>query len=213
MNATVEAAWIAAGVGLLSLAGTVTVAIIGYRNTRKVALEAARNERLWDKMAAAYEEVLIALLRRQTERTKAATLYRDPKAEETMREGIARPVDPGWFEEQGRVIAYSSPEVRAGLELVRRADQEVFMRFMAWQSARQRASKARESGNVWQRLQSSGELRELMDQGLEGAEKVESALIDLIRAELQGKDTARLAERIGAVARDYRMWRTAPQVH
>jgi hypothetical protein len=89
MNPTVEAAWIAAGVGILSLAGTVTVAIIGYRNTRKAALEAARNERLWDKMAAAYEEVLIALLRRQAERTEAATFYRDPRAEEKMRESIA----------------------------------------------------------------------------------------------------------------------------
>lgn len=52
MNPTVEAAWIAVGVGILSLAGTVTVAIIGYRNTRKVALDAARNERLWELCSA-----------------------------------------------------------------------------------------------------------------------------------------------------------------
>jgi hypothetical protein len=34
MNSTVEAAWIAVGVGILSLAGTVTVAIIGHWNTK-----------------------------------------------------------------------------------------------------------------------------------------------------------------------------------
>jgi len=189
MNPTVEAAWIAAGVGILSLAGTVTVAIMGYRTTRKVALDAARNERLWDKTAAAYEEVLIALLRRQTERTEAATFYRNPEAEKKMREGIARQVDPGWFGAEGRVIAYSSPEVRRGLELVRRADEEVSMRFMTWQIVKQRASAARESGNILEEPRSSGELRELMQQGLEGAEEVESALIELIRAELHGEDT------------------------
>jgi hypothetical protein len=101
MNPTVEAAWIAAGVGVLSLAGTVIIAIIGYRSSRRVALEAARNERLWDKMASAYEEVLIALLRRQTERKEAATFYRNPDAEKKMRKVIMSSTDSGWLESWG----------------------------------------------------------------------------------------------------------------
>jgi hypothetical protein len=68
MQPVVEAAWIAAGAGVLGIAGTVTVAVSGFRNTRKVtgqtiqaaaqdsirALAAARADRLWEKQAAAY---------------------------------------------------------------------------------------------------------------------------------------------------------------
>ena len=72
MNPSVEAAWIAASVGVLSLVGTVIIAIVGYRNTRVVAVEAARNERLVGKIADTYEGVVTALIRRQAERREAA---------------------------------------------------------------------------------------------------------------------------------------------
>lgn len=203
MNPTVEAAWIAASVGFLSLSATVVIAIVGYRNTRKVAIEAARNERLIGKLADTYEGVLTALIRRQAERREAATFYRSPDAEKRMR--AFGEEDPNWSEAQGRVAAYSSPEVRRGLDLVRRADQEVAMQFTMWQSAKRQASKARESGTVVQELPSSGEFREQMNQVLELAEKIEDALIDLIRAELQGRSTASPIERLNALANNHRM--------
>lgn len=202
MNPTVEAAWIAASVGILSLIGTITVAIAGYRNTRKVAVEAARNERLVGQMADTYEGVLTALIRRQTERKEAATFYRTPDAEEKMMRYADRHDDPTWFEAQGRVIAYSSPEVRRGLELARRVDVEVAMRFTMWQAVKRQASEARESGKSSEQSTSSGEMRELMNQGIELAESIENALIDLIRAELQGKDTAGPSKRISALVRN-----------
>ena len=68
MSPAIEAAWIAAGVSLASLGGTVVVAIGGFRNTRRAttqtvsagtadtvrALDAARSDRLWDKQTATY---------------------------------------------------------------------------------------------------------------------------------------------------------------
>lgn len=68
MQPVVEAAWIAAGTGVLGVVGTVVVAVSGFRNTRKVtdqtiqaaaqdsirALDAVRANRLWEKQAAAY---------------------------------------------------------------------------------------------------------------------------------------------------------------
>jgi hypothetical protein len=68
MQPVVEAAWIAAGTGVLGVVGTVIVAVSGFRNTRKVtdqtiqaaaqdsirALDAARADRLWEKQATAY---------------------------------------------------------------------------------------------------------------------------------------------------------------
>lgn len=70
VNSTVEAAWIAAGVAGLGIAGTVTATIAGFRATgsatgqtieagiasTKATLAAAREDRLWDKRVAAYEE-------------------------------------------------------------------------------------------------------------------------------------------------------------
>jgi len=68
MQSVVEAAWIAAGPGVLGVVGTVTVAVAGYHNTRRVTdqtvqaatqdsirtLDAARADRLWEQQAAAY---------------------------------------------------------------------------------------------------------------------------------------------------------------
>lgn len=195
MNPTVEAAWIAASVSVLSLAATVTTAIIGYRSTRNVAIEAARNERIVGRMADAYEVVLIALIRRQSERKDAAVFYRRPDAEERMR-GANRNNDPMWHETQGRVIAYSSPEVRRGLELVQLADENVAMHFSMWQHVKKEASAARESRAALQQERSSGELREIMNQALELSEKIENSLIDLIRAELKGEETTKIVEHL-----------------
>lgn len=201
MNPSVEAAWIAASVGVLSLVGTVIIAIVGYRNTRVVAVEAARNERLVGKIADTYEGVVTALIRRQAERREAATFYREPESAERMH-GPFKRLDPAWFEAEGRVTAYSSPQVRRGLTLVRRADEEVSMYFEMWQQAKRRASEARESGRPVPEATSSGELREQMIQILELAEKVDDALIDLIRAELQGRSAANPTERLNSLAQN-----------
>jgi hypothetical protein len=68
MQPVIAAAWIASGVGVLGVIGTVTVAVSGFRNTQKVTeqtiqaaadanirtLTAARADRLWERQAAAY---------------------------------------------------------------------------------------------------------------------------------------------------------------
>ena len=90
VNPTIEAAWIAAGVGALGIAGAVTTAIVGFRSTRNATtktvaagtastmatLAAAREERLWEKQAAAYEETIAALLHRQMKRQHELRMYR-----------------------------------------------------------------------------------------------------------------------------------------
>lgn len=204
MNPTVEAAWIAASVGILSLASTITIAIIGYRTTRNVAIEAARKERIGSRMSDAYEDVLIKLIRRQAERRNAAILYRRPDAEEIMR-GFVQRDNPEWFDSQGRVIAYSSPEVRRGLELVRLADEDVARNFSMWHSLKKEASTARESGVQVQQERSSGELRELMNQALDLSEKIENSLIDLIRAELKGEETIKLVKQFNSLT-EHQPW-------
>ena len=79
VDPTIAAAWITGGVGALGIAGTVVTAIVGSRNTRRATeatiaagtattaatLTAARDDRLWEKRCAAYEETLTALLHRR----------------------------------------------------------------------------------------------------------------------------------------------------
>lgn len=195
MNPTVEVAWIAAGVAILSLAATIAIAIIGYRSARKVAIEAARHERIKGRMTDTYEGVLIALIRRQVERRDAAIFYRSPDAEERMRGAELRD-NHEWLKAQGRAAAYSSPEVRRGLELVRLADEDVAMHFSVWQSVKKETGTTRKSGTESTQEQSSGELRERMNQALELSEQIENSLIDLIRAELKAEETTKLVERL-----------------
>src|ERR1700733_12198675 len=82
VDPTIAAAWITGGVGALGIAGTVVTAIVGSRNTRRATeatiaagtattaapLTAARDDRLWEKRCAAYEETLTALLHRRMQR-------------------------------------------------------------------------------------------------------------------------------------------------
>jgi hypothetical protein len=61
MEPTVEAALISGCFGLLGVAGTVWVAIAGFRANRRISSESAQAERdrgLWEKRCAAYEEIL-----------------------------------------------------------------------------------------------------------------------------------------------------------
>jgi len=72
MNPSVEAAWIAAGVGALGIVSTAVVSISGSRNTRKATtatIDAARDARVWEKRTAAYEDAAEEVMARQTRRT------------------------------------------------------------------------------------------------------------------------------------------------
>jgi hypothetical protein len=82
MDATIVAALISGGVGAIGIVGTVVTSVVGSKNTReatgrtveagtaqnRATLIAAREDRLWERRAAAYEEALTGLLHRQAKR-------------------------------------------------------------------------------------------------------------------------------------------------
>lgn len=71
MNPTVEAAWIASGVGALGIVSTAVVSIVGSRSARQVAIatiNASHNARVWENRAAAYEDAVREVLARRTRR-------------------------------------------------------------------------------------------------------------------------------------------------
>src|ERR1700719_1371731 len=82
MSPIVAAAVISGCFGLLSLSGTVWVAIAGFRANRRIANESAQAEQsrsLWEKRCAAYEEILGILHDRQAYRARIAQMARAAK--------------------------------------------------------------------------------------------------------------------------------------
>jgi hypothetical protein len=78
----------------------------------RATLAAAREDRLWEKRAAAYEETLTGLLHRQAQRDFNLRKYRvDGEEEQKLKEFYENYELPGVFETQGRLVAYASDAV------------------------------------------------------------------------------------------------------
>jgi hypothetical protein len=187
MNPSVEAALIAAVVSLVSLGGTVIVAISGFRNTKqtnertidsgteqlKRTLDAARDDKLWDKRTQTYEEVTAYLLFIQAKRRLEAR-RRDVRFDDAIEEANNRLLGEykpaSWWELQGRLAIYGSDEVIAAFEGSHNADNEVA-------AALFRATNLRQQGQD-------------LDEARKRADAIDQALAKLARAELNRKPSA-----------------------
>ena len=124
---TIEAAWIAAGATGFGIVSTATVAIVGFPSTKNATvraisagtantmatLAAAREDRLWGRRAAAYEETIAALTHRQMKRQHELRMYRlNEEGEQRLKDFFHSYEPPGWFESQARLLAYASDEVQ-----------------------------------------------------------------------------------------------------
>lgn len=123
MDPTMEAAVISGCFGLLGVAGTVWVAIAGFRANRRISSESVQAERdrgLWEKRCAAYEEILGVLDDRQAYRLEVMNKARTAKADGTdlasftpIATKLADFHDPETRGARGRLMAYASPKVRS----------------------------------------------------------------------------------------------------
>jgi hypothetical protein len=130
MNPTVEAAWIAAGATFAAVTGTVTVAISAARNTRKATeatVQAERLLRLLERRADAYQDALGDLLSRQSVRIKKLYPFQFDSGGHLYSNDLAawQPDLQDWFDKQGRLIAYCSPEVQKAFDLAAEADAQL----------------------------------------------------------------------------------------
>jgi hypothetical protein len=122
MEPTVQAAIISGCFGFLGVAGTVWVAIAGFRANRRIFSESAQAERdkgLWEKRCAAYEEILGILDDRQAYRLEVMNKARTAKADGAdiksftpIATKLADFHDPETRGARGRLMAYASPKVR-----------------------------------------------------------------------------------------------------
>jgi hypothetical protein len=213
VNPVIEAAWIAAAsagaVGVLGIAGAVVTSIVSSRNTRNATtqavqagaastmatLAAAREERLWEKRAAAYEETIAALLHRLEKRQHDLRMYRlDKESEQKLDDFFASYQPSGWFEAQARLLAYASDDVRHAFEATQQADREVSERRWRWLALGEESRLAVASGhpNAAHDGETMIKAHRAIGPALEDAEAMDQALIKVIRDELQSKPQAAL---------------------
>jgi len=205
VDPTIAAAWITGGVGALGIAGTVATAIVGSRSTRKATeatvaagtasnkatLVAARDDRLWEKRCVAYEDMIGTLLRRQKKRQTEMT-----------REVLGIPIetdDDGWpvtdeppvsFEDQARLLAYASDEVRDAFEATRQADSDLGICRAKWVVL---VEEARGEVPFVQRKLNTREAYAEVRRTRSDAEERDQALISLIRRELRSHPGSAIA--------------------
>jgi hypothetical protein len=142
MNASVEAAWIAAGSAFLSVAvgvtGTVIVGISGFRNTRRateMAVQGERGHRLWDRQAAAYEAALATLLRSRKVLNDLIETTWDEGGDD-VRAKVLRFVTAytgeAWLPRQASLLAYADDDVLTAIDAVTQADDKVMDENTLW---------------------------------------------------------------------------------
>lgn len=207
VDPTIAAALITGGVGALGIVGTVVTSVVGSQSTREATertveagtaantatLISAREDRLWEKRAAAYQETLTRLLHRQAERHFDLRKYRvDAETERKLKEFYENYELPAMFETQGRLVAYASDTVMAAFNASRGAHAKVQVQYGHRAALRESARLAQESGRLEGVPDGDTMLdaQRQLDIALEAADAADQTLIDVIRVELRSKPEA-----------------------
>ncbi|MGF1426524.1 hypothetical protein [Kitasatospora sp. LaBMicrA B282] len=203
MDPAVTAAWIAAGTSIVSFAGTVAVAIVGFRAAEKVGaaanataatntkhfVNATRDDHLWEKQGArAYEEVLAHIHFRSLRLEANLRSYRfDEQSEKNMEKFFESYQPESWFHVQARAVAYASADVMEAFELATRADIEAKSKFNSWTSMADHNRGIALAGAAHSEGFSGEDVIKARSEAVAAAEalqKCDGRVMDLIRAEL-----------------------------
>lgn len=136
MSPTVEAAWIALGGVLIGVGGTVIVAVVGFRSTRRATettIHASHDDRLWDRKADAYSEVMAAVL----ERTRLRFKMDMPDVSEEQYTELAREImgaeeHQKWQTMEGRLSTCASRDVNAAYGKAFVATENALDKYTIW---------------------------------------------------------------------------------
>jgi hypothetical protein len=198
VDPTITAAWIAAGVGAVGIAGTVITAWIGSRNTRMATertiaagaatttatLAAAREQQLWDKRCAVYEETLTTLLDRR--RQRFGILLRSPGGKAESPEAVYDRDSPGWSQARSRLYAYASDEVLHALDAAEEEHMRAQLAYEDVDRLNQRPPGHPRPASEAERMDAG----KTFNAASRGVAKAEQALISVIRDELRSKPDA-----------------------
>jgi len=202
VDPTITAAWITAGVGALGIAGTVITAWIGSRNTRMATertitagaattaatLAAAREDRLWEKRCAAYEETLAELLHRRAKRRYELS---EDQLSETAEGWLEGTRDGEVSEAESRLTAYASDAVREAFRLANEAHDKVLIEYLRYRrTADLYKRQVAATHGISDGFKVTVAARKAVDLPASRAEAADDALIAVIRDELRSKPEA-----------------------
>lgn len=185
MNPTVAAAIV--GVG-----GTVIVGVAGFSagiwGTRQTIAQ-ARESRVWDKRAAAYEAALTEIVNRATKRQRWLRSSSQTWTAKNLAETLASQEKPEWSGAESRVLAYSSQQVLMALEAARSADDAVSQAFDRVGERLAAGEPQVAAGTLaWETLRDQVfPLLELVRAAANESVSRDEELIGLMQIELQGK--------------------------
>jgi len=202
VDPTITAAWISGGVGAVGIVGTAVTALIGSRSTRKATeqaiaagaantratLTAAREDRVWEKRAAAYEETLAAVLFRRKQR--AYELLDELWGDDARGLRVPNPFEelepPGSLERRSRLWAYASDTVLAAAEVAEDAHIQVWLRHFD----EVRIRRKQEAHPALDEAEAVHQAVRRFGDAVDGAAAADESLIKVIRDEMRSKPEA-----------------------
>ena len=189
MGPEVEAALIAA----VSAGGVATISFVINLQTTTRTLEAARDQRLWDKQAEIYAEVLAFVAHRKDARDRSLKIGQyTPAQHSTIQRILDSYEPPSWYELQGRVLAFASDDVFTAFEKARNKDE----------SASQALLLAVEAGKLARADGAHGDPAFVYDRAekvvklCHEAEQAENLLVNLVHAQLHRNHSWRPRRRL-----------------
>ena len=199
MDATITAAWIGGGAVILSGGWTALVAVTSARNARRTnqatldaaakntarALDAAREDRIWDKRADAYVEALYLTRNRQERRgDMTRTIRLDQASEESRQQWLANFKLPDEVGMEMRLLAYASEPVLAAARATGAANAEAENAYLYWKALIEEAQRSAPDAPI--RAQAGG-AQKAMQTAVDASIKADEGLLDAIRADLHSR--------------------------
>ena len=123
MSRAVDSQTSAALIAALSARGVAVVGFVTNMHTTTRTLDAARDQRLWERQAEVYEEILAFCAYRQASRQRITSLGDSPDIQAALQRLLGSYEPPSWFQMQARVIAFGSAEVEQAFRNARVADE------------------------------------------------------------------------------------------
>jgi hypothetical protein len=179
-------------------------------------LDAARDDKLWDKQTATYEEIIAYLLFLQAKRRlelRRRFIRYNTEYEEASERLLGDYKPASWWEMQARLAAYGSPEALAGFEASHAADTKL-VELLSTQEGLRRQGEDASGSQAPERAPDIKEIqavRGAVDEAHKRADETDQALVKVLRDELNRKPsqgdalTARAGG--GATHRTWRRWR------
>ena len=128
MNPVVEGALIGGTVAAV-------VAVAGYRaavRTTRMALDAARSDRRWDRKAAAYHDAIAYLSDRRAKRQAYLRAGRAREDKDGLGEYFASYNAPRWFDVSAALLTFATPDVLDALLEANSADSRARRAYEQW---------------------------------------------------------------------------------